>query len=207
MTEGGEPLNDGNRESDWFDLDSPGNFTVDFGFHNQEPCPKVDALLEGEELLCPGESTSIKITEVVATGTPTYIWSQGSTIDSITVDQPGTYSVSVTDGNGCTGIASFTIAEDNEGNCTTSIAEIEYHKINVFPNPVNNELRIELEEGQGHEIQLYNLSGILIRHERMTSSLRHHMLLDEVQAGMYILVVTNVKKEVLGYRKIVKLTR
>ena len=32
-------------------------------------------------------------------------------------------------------------------------------------------------------------------------------MLDEVQAGMYILIVKNANKEVIGYRKIVKLTR
>lgn len=33
LTANGEPLNDGDREDDWFDFDPSGNMTIDFGFH------------------------------------------------------------------------------------------------------------------------------------------------------------------------------
>ncbi len=33
LTEDGEPLNDGDREDDWFDYDPSGNMTIDFGFY------------------------------------------------------------------------------------------------------------------------------------------------------------------------------
>ncbi len=33
LTADGEPLNDGDREDDWFDYDPSGNMTIDFGFH------------------------------------------------------------------------------------------------------------------------------------------------------------------------------
>jgi hypothetical protein len=32
LTADGEPLNDGDREDDWFDYDPSGNMTIDFGF-------------------------------------------------------------------------------------------------------------------------------------------------------------------------------
>ncbi len=35
LTADGEPLNDGDREDDWFDYDPSGNMTIDFGFYSE----------------------------------------------------------------------------------------------------------------------------------------------------------------------------
>ncbi len=42
ITADGEPLNDGDPEDDWFDLDPAGNQTVDFGFYCDTPCNDND---------------------------------------------------------------------------------------------------------------------------------------------------------------------
>lgn len=54
---------------------------------------------------CPGEDVMLSIT-----GTFSSIsWSTSETTSSITVNQPGTYTVTTTDGNGCTGNSTLTI--------------------------------------------------------------------------------------------------
>lgn len=56
--------------------------------------------IAGNTLLCPGQSTTL-----TADGNfSNYSWSNGSTGNSITVNQAGEYSVVVTNSNGCSGI-------------------------------------------------------------------------------------------------------
>lgn len=48
LTADGEPLEDGDREDCWFDYDSSGNMTIDFGFHVEGATVSVDAALKNQ---------------------------------------------------------------------------------------------------------------------------------------------------------------
>ena len=61
-----------------------------------DPVPVITA--DGPTSFCDGESVTLTSSEQMS-----YIWSTGATTQSIVVSQPGTYSVSVVDTNGCTG--------------------------------------------------------------------------------------------------------
>lgn len=70
---------------------------------NTNPTPTID----GELTFCEGETNSIS-----ADGPyDLYEWSEGSGTQSISVDATGTYFVTVTDQNGCTGETSFDVTE------------------------------------------------------------------------------------------------
>ena len=56
--------------------------------------PTVSISLDGPSVICPGQSVTL-----TATGADGYLWSTLATTASITVDQPGTYTVTGT--NGC----------------------------------------------------------------------------------------------------------
>ncbi len=58
--------------------------------------PTVD--IAGSESFCEGESTQLSVSDAFEK----YIWSNGNTSNIITVNQKGTYAVTVTDSNGCT---------------------------------------------------------------------------------------------------------
>lgn len=60
-------------------------------------------------IICSGQSTVLN----VAGAFDTYLWSTGANSPSITVNQAGTYSVLVTDGNGCSRNASLFISTPN----------------------------------------------------------------------------------------------
>ncbi len=66
-------------------------------------------------LNCFGESDA-SLTVVAMGGTPayTYLWSTGETTASISGLPAGTYSVTVTDANGCTETASFTVSQTQQ---------------------------------------------------------------------------------------------
>ncbi|MBL4664787.1 MAG: PKD domain-containing protein, partial [Nitrospinaceae bacterium] len=64
----------------------------------------------------------INETNILTTTAPTavsYLWSTGETTQNITITEPGDYSVTVTDANGCTNTAEITIPYTY--NCTTQI--------------------------------------------------------------------------------------
>lgn len=69
---------------------------------------------------------------VVSGGTPnyTYSWSNGATTDSISGLAPGTYDVTITDGNGCLFNQSTTV------NMFIGIDELANFGLEVYPNPV-----------------------------------------------------------------------
>jgi len=58
---------------------------------------------DGPLRFCLGEQVSLD----AGAGYANYAWSNGATNQQITVTQPGSYSVTVTDGNGCTGSSAF----------------------------------------------------------------------------------------------------
>ncbi len=73
------------------------------------PDPMVD--VTGDDLLCPGGSDMITLT--ATTGYTGYSWSNGgSTTNELVITDIGTYTVTVTDGNGCTNTASFEVSQD-----------------------------------------------------------------------------------------------
>ncbi len=75
--------------------------------------PLLTVTINANELqLCPGEATAT-LTAQPNGGTPgyTYLWSTGATTQIISNLSAGTYSVTVTDMNGCTATASITITQ------------------------------------------------------------------------------------------------
>ncbi|MCX7650340.1 MAG: PKD domain-containing protein [Flavobacteriales bacterium] len=62
--------------------------------------PNPQPAILGTGVFCSNGSTQL---DAVPAGMAQYLWSNGATTPSITVNQVGTYSVTVTDANGCTG--------------------------------------------------------------------------------------------------------
>jgi hypothetical protein len=67
--------------------------------------PKPIPVITGDSLFCPG-MTSILL---VPNDYLSYLWNTGDTTNSISITNPSIYSVTITDTNGCTGIASFEV--------------------------------------------------------------------------------------------------
>lgn len=59
----------------------------------------------GSTTFCEGGSVELTANSDICTAPLTYLWSNGATTRSITVSQAGSYSVTVSDGNGCSGIS------------------------------------------------------------------------------------------------------
>ena len=114
------------------------------------PLPIVDL---GDDM-----SISADTTIILNAGNPgaSYIWSTGDITQTITVSEEGTYSVTVTDNNGCSNTGSITITMEN----------LELIIYNVFtPNgdDVNDTWVIEnIEFYKDSYIEIYNRNGNLV---------------------------------------------
>jgi hypothetical protein len=67
--------------------------------------PPVNVVNQGNLYLCPGQTTSL----VADSGFVNYQWNTGYSGRNLTVSQHGSYQVTVTDGNGCTGTSSIIV--------------------------------------------------------------------------------------------------
>jgi hypothetical protein len=99
----------------------------------------------------------------------------------------GSYSVVVTDGNGCTASQSFTVAN------TTGIADVSGITVSaLYPNPADDSFVIVLEKQEaGALLELSDVSGKLIWNEQLQSAGKQSIQVStlHVDAGMYLLRV------------------
>ena len=70
-----------------------------------QPAPVPNLQPQDSAFICPGGNTVL----TAGAGFSSYLWSTNATTSSITVNSPGTYSVTVTNGTGCSGTESVTV--------------------------------------------------------------------------------------------------
>lgn len=96
----------------------------------------------------------------------TYNWSNGATTQTVTGLAPGTYTVVVTDAQGCQVSDNVTVL------IVVGLNEMAQNGITVAPNPVGDWLQIHREDGllSGEaNIQLYDAQAKLIQQGKMAS--------------------------------------
>src|SRR5690606_18544942 len=75
--------------------------------------PEADIDASDSELNCNITSVNRDASASVTQGSASYLWSGGATTSEINISAPGTYFVTITDGdNGCTDVASVAISQD-----------------------------------------------------------------------------------------------
>ena len=90
-----------------------------------EPAELI-ASATASDVLCPGESTGrVNLTVTGGTAPFTYLWSNGSRTEDLTNVGAGTYSVTVTDANGCTDGASATVSEPQDIVITPTVTDVD----------------------------------------------------------------------------------
>ena len=116
----------------------------------------------------------------------TYLWSTGEETEKIIPEVVGTYTVTVTDSNGCTSVveADFTVSTKEQ---------VSTLPLQVYPNPATNVVYITLPESEGESIiTIYDGSKRLISEQRATSA--SDVLkadISQLVPGTYILQVQN----------------
>ncbi len=124
-----------------------------------------------------------------------YLWNTGETTPTITVTANGTYTLTVTDTNGCIATSSVDVFVTNIEEALLS------HAIRAYPNPVESELLIEGKELRGFLLQLYDVQGRILFSKYLQKD-SETLDMKTLQSGLYILQLTN--QEGVWSQKVVK---
>ena len=138
---------------------------------------QLQASISAGAILCNGGSTDITNTIEGGTLPYTIVWSNGDDTQNLTDITEGTYSVSVTDTNGCTAEASVTINEPDE----LSLSEVAESHVDVSGNGMSDG-RVEVAAAGGVEDYQYTIDN-----ENYQSS----GTFTGLTAGQYTVVVTD----------------
>lgn len=136
---------------------------------------------------------SINIT-VQGAGGLNYSWSNGATTQDISGLLPGTYTVTMTSGGGCTLIETYTVLSDTSG---VTIAEHNFELLNVFPNPSNGTFNVELgiTTSGNFFIDVESMLGQKVYSESVSMNKSGTLIihLNNLERGIYLLTLSDEK--------------
>lgn len=126
-----------------------------------------------------GNDGSLQITVSGGTGSPnyTYAWSNGATTRNISGLAAGAYTVTVTDANGCTQTATFTVGSN------IGLNEREAYPIKVYPNPTTANLVIEAQQPLS-EVRIVDVQGRVVKQLRVNQD-RLNVDVSTLSSGTY----------------------
>ena len=115
-------------------------------------------------------------------GTPSYVysWSNGETSKNIENLSFGTYTVTVTDNNGCTNSASFVVDD------VTSVIDMSQSKaVSIYPNPSTG--FINIETSKDWELTINSISGKQVYSAVGTG--KEVVDLSDFKSGVYFVII------------------
>ena len=124
-------------------------------------------------------NASIKVSVSGGTGY-TIHWSTGSSDSSITGLSSGTYTVTVTDANGCTKVRSVNTQVIATG--VNAIAEL-VPSLEIFPNPASSQLFIKTTNFIPTAVNIYDVNGRLVSEKNYNNQLD----ITSLSSGVYML--------------------
>lgn len=112
------------------------------------------------------------------------------TNQSFATSNPGVYYVVVTFANGCTSTSELYYHH------VIGIEDLSKIEMVLYPNPVQNELTMELKGYSGElNVAIYDQAGRLIHHESTNNTNTHHIATESLQNGIYWLKVSTETTE------------
>lgn len=159
--------------------------SVTIGFTNSAPVVDLGPALD---TLCDGYTYDLD----AGSGFISYEWSTSDTTPTLTVATPGTYSVTVTDANGCTSSDTIELVLDL---CTGISNPTETANIRYYPNPTDGLLQMEISGmvGENVVVTVTSLQGRVVYQESITNlpgDYRKVIDLSTSAQGIYLVQVT-----------------
>lgn len=161
--------------------------------------PAVLALAATTMPSWPGSSQGIVDLTVTGGTMPyTYVWSTGHTTEDLTFVPEGTYSVTVTDANGCTEMLSVDVL--------LSTADLgEGVNVSLFPNPNNGEFTLSMSGTEFTSLVITNSLGQTVMAEDLggTTNFNNTINLIDFGTGIYFVTVSASEKSAV-YKVVVR---
>lgn len=144
-----------------------------------------------------GSDGSISATVSGGSGGYTYNWSNADTGASITGLTAGTYSVTVTDANGCIIVDSTIVSQPvGIGSIDRSLG------IQLFPNPSGGLLNITTTSRFNGKIVIISTLGATVKQFELTDKIISEIDCSDLSKGIYMYQVLSTKGEVIATGKI-----
>ncbi|MBI3510631.1 MAG: T9SS type A sorting domain-containing protein [Bacteroidetes bacterium] len=151
--------------------------------------PVMTVTTSGTDATCVGcTNGSATATPTGGTGPYTYLWSPGSqTTQTASGLGLGTYTVCVTDANGCASVCDTVSINDGTGISTPSLSNGFF----IYPNPASTVINIKTSVAGDLRITLYDITGKTIYSENFTCAKDavHVLNIADQPAGIYLLQV------------------
>ena len=145
--------------------------------------------LGADTVICIGDSLALS----PGTGFATYAWSTSETSETIYVTSKGTYSVTVSDQNGCEGSASINV---DTMTCNGSMRNLKLSGLKVFPNPTTDHVVVAFGSTTADKLttRVIDIAGKVFQEEVFTTypgENRITVKLNELAPGHYFLWLGN----------------
>ena len=144
---------------------------------------------------CDGD---ISITATGGAGGFIYSWSHDATLTTADAQNlcPGTYSISITDIEGCQVVQEINISE------ITGVNEVDKNSFSIYPNPTSGRVFLNGNWQSINNVRLVDISGRSVKTWKTLES--NELSMEEIDNGRYILVLESDTKK--AYQSII-LTR
>ncbi len=147
------------------------------------------------DALCPTcPDGSIDIT-TVGSGSLTYGWSNGATTQDISGLLPGTYTVTMTSGGGCTLIETYIVGSSG----TISVNENPANQYSIYPNPTTGMIYINYTLMQKSDLvmNIESVLGQIVYSKEMKDTQQNVLTLDMnfLERGVYFITLSNGKEK------------
>ena len=137
-------------------------------------------------VICVGEFATLS----ASTSATSYTWNTGATTLSASVSPSvtTTYTISVSDLNGCNGNSNVTV----NVNACVGLNELVSESIAVYPNPSNGVLNIALPASisQNATLEIYDAIGKLVVKQTLTNEL-NSVNISDLTNGIYLFKILN----------------
>jgi hypothetical protein len=146
-------------------------------------------------------TSEVSVTASGGTTPYQYSWSNGDQTATSVVDSTGTYTVTVTDDNGCIATGSQFIQPTGYGELTLT------NNIKVYPNPNNGQFEVNFNGLNGaYDIVVRNIVGQTVAQDRVNVSgnAQKRFNLSDMNKGIYLIEVQDQEGKSATYKVVVK---
>lgn len=116
-----------------------------------------------------------------------------STDEDISVSENGTYTVTITDDNGCTTNTSYEVD-------VLSLANLAVHNINVYPNPASTIINFDVEDSEAKNVYVFDATGKAIASLDVKNNIVEFNV-ESLSNGLYFYHITKQDGSLLGSSK------
>lgn len=121
----------------------------------------------------------------------TFSWSNGATTEDISGLLPGTYTVTITSGSGCTTTIDYIVGNSNSVGVEENTTTVE---LLVYPNPARDQFVIDyaFNSDNAVKVTLTNTLGEVVFESAMPETAGHELIsIEHLARGIYFITITD----------------